>query len=150
MVKVEGGDQGMLGQVKHLLEYLANVKEVQFVGDLGQCNENEYVRAQGKGYEICLSKVMDKRLYYEALAREVVRRIQTMRAKANLRVDERIRVYVSTGSNDLLTAISEFRDYIMNEVRAVDIVSNRASTNALTMDWDIEDMRVQIGIERIP
>ncbi len=139
----------MLKQVKHLLEYLANVKEVEFVSEIGQCNEDEYVRAQGRGgYEICLSKVMDRKLYYEALAREVVRRIQTMRAKANLKVDERIRVYVNTGNDDLLAAIKEFMDYITNEVRAVDVIIGNAPTSAFAMDWDIEDMKVRIGIER--
>lgn len=92
VIKVENASSlDMLRQIKHLLEYLANVKDVEFVSELGQCNEDEYVRAQGRGYEICLSKVMDRKLYYEALAREVVRRVQTMRAKANLKVDEKIR-----------------------------------------------------------
>ncbi|ADY02310.1 isoleucyl-tRNA synthetase [Vulcanisaeta moutnovskia 768-28] len=149
VIKVDGSNLDMLRQIKHLLEYLANVKEVEFVSELGQCNESEYVRAQGKGYEICLSKVIDKRLYYEALAREVVRRIQTMRAKANLKIDERIRVYVNTGNSELLSAISEYRDYVMNEVRAIDIIIGKVPINAFTMDWDIEDIKVRIGIERM-
>ncbi|MCG2864814.1 MAG: isoleucine--tRNA ligase [Vulcanisaeta sp.] len=146
---VKVSDAERFSQVKPLLEYLANVKEVLFVNELGTCNEDEYVRAQGKDYEICLSKVMDRRLYYEALAREVVRRIQTMRAKANLKVDEKIRVYISTKGEDLLNAISEFRDYIINEVRATDIVIGQGGGNAFVMDWDIEDIKVQIGIERL-
>ncbi|WP_243674890.1 DUF5915 domain-containing protein [Vulcanisaeta distributa] len=150
VIRVENANNlEMLGRVKHLLEYLANIKEVEFVNEIGQCSEEEYVRAQGRGYEICLSKVMDKKLYYEALAREVVRRIQTMRAKANLKVDERIRVYVSTGSDDLLSAIKEFMGYITNEVRATDVIVGNVPANAFAMDWDIEDMRVRIGIERI-
>ena len=147
IVKVNNAER--FSQVKPLLEYLANVKEVLFVNELGTCNEDEYVRAQGRDYEICLSKVMDRRLYYEALAREVVRRIQTMRAKANLKVDEKIRVYISTKGEDLLNAISEFRDYIINEVRATDIVIGQGGGNAFVMDWDIEDIKVQIGIERL-
>ncbi|MFB6470532.1 MAG: isoleucine--tRNA ligase [Vulcanisaeta sp. AZ3] len=148
MVKIEGGNLESLNEVRPLLEYLANIKEVQFVSELGACNEEEYVRAQGKGYEICLSKVMDKKLYHEALAREIVRRIQTMRAKANLKVDEKIRIYISTGSNDLLNAVNEFRDYITNEVRATEIITNAKPQGVLVMDWDIEDMKAQIGIER--
>ena len=150
VIKVDSGNLEMLGQVKHLLEYLANVKSVEFVGEIGQCNEDEYVRAQGRGYEICLSKVMDRKLYYEALAREVVRRIQTMRAKANLKVDEKIRVYVSTGSDELTSAIREFMEYIVNEVRAVDVVLGNVPASTFSMDWDIEDMKIRIGIERVP
>jgi isoleucyl-tRNA synthetase len=92
---------------------------------------------------------MDKRLYYEALAREVIRRIQTMRAKANLRVDERIRVYINTKSEELINAINEFRSYIASEVRATEITVGQIGTNAFVMDWEIEDFRVQIGIERV-
>lgn len=151
VIKVENASNlEMLGQVRHLLEYLANVKDVEFVSKIEQCNEEEYARAQGRGgYEICLSKVMDKKLYYEALAREIVRRIQTMRAKANLKVDERIRVYVSTGSDDLVSAIKEFMGYITNEVRAMDIVIGNIPASAFAMDWDIEDMKIRIGIERV-
>ncbi len=149
IVKIEGVDVGMLNQLKPLLEYLANVKEAQFVSALGTCNEDEYITSKGKGYEICLSKAMDKRLYYEALAREVVRRVQTMRAKANLRVDEKIMVYVNTENEELLEAIKEFRDYIMNEVRANDIIIGKMPSSAMAMDWDIEDMKIRIGIERM-
>ncbi|WP_444823178.1 class I tRNA ligase family protein [Vulcanisaeta sp. JCM 14467] len=149
VIKVDSGNLEALGQVKHLLEYLANVKSVEFVSEIGQCNEDEYVRTQGRGYEICLSKVMDRKLYYEALAREVVRRIQTMRAKANLKVDERIRVYVSTSSDELASAIREFMEYIVNEVRAVDMVLGNVPASAFSMDWDIEDMKIRIGIERV-
>lgn len=56
---------------------------------------------------------------------------------------------MSTGSDDLLSAIKEFMGYIMNEVRAIDIVIGNVPASAFAMDWDIEDMKIRIGVERV-
>ncbi|WP_069806884.1 isoleucine--tRNA ligase [Vulcanisaeta thermophila] len=150
MIKVqdEGLAKGLEG-VKNLLAYLANVKNVIITRELGQCDESSFARLQGKDYEVCLSRVVDKELYYEGLAREVVRRIQSMRARANLRVDDRVRVYLYTDNEDIVNAVARFRDYILGEVRGVEIVIKEAPQDALSMDWEIEDARVRIGIERV-
>ncbi len=135
--------------LRHILAHLANVKEIIVTDQPFDCPEGQYVRHVGVNYEVCLSRTIDERLYMEALAREVIRRIQAMRSKARLNVEERVRVYIATKDEELLRAIREFERYISEEVRAIELKLEEPPQGAFTMDWDIEDKRVRIGIERL-
>ncbi|MEM2590912.1 MAG: DUF5915 domain-containing protein, partial [Zestosphaera sp.] len=84
----------------------------------------------------------------EALSREVIRRIQVMRNKANLYVDEFIEVGIETEETELKEALNTLRDYIAKEVRAAHIY-DEITSDMLIEDWDIEGMKVKIGIKRL-
>ncbi len=142
-------DAKLLGQITHLLSYLANCKEVllstQETEEVKEllCTESDYGKT-------CISKELDKQLLLEAYAREFIRRVQFMRGRMNLPVDEKVEVYYSTSDAELVEAVEALRDYIMSEVRAVKLErTEKLPEDAFVMDWDIEDKKVRIGIRRI-
>lgn len=136
-----------LEELKRLLEYLANIKEVRFV-DILECPSENHVASSSKYFEICLNKEISVELLHEAIARELVRRIQSMRAKLGLGVEERIVVYVNSNDEEIVASLNRYGDYIRNEVRATSIKLGNPPEGFFTMDWDIEDARATIGIKR--
>ncbi|GAB6147849.1 isoleucine--tRNA ligase [Stetteria hydrogenophila] len=83
----------------------------------------------------------------EGLAREIVRRIQFMRKKAGYNVSDYIKSYISTSDEEILEAIKEFRDYIMEETRSVEIVLGEGGE--AVEEWEIDGSKVKIGVERV-
>jgi len=77
----------------------------------------------------------------------VVRRVQVMRSKANLDLEERIMVYI-TGDDEVKKAAERMRDFIERETRGL-VTFSEVGKPLLTMDWDIEDKRVKISIGRL-
>jgi len=77
----------------------------------------------------------------------VVRRVQVMRSKANLDLEERIMVYI-TGDDEVKRAVERMRDFIERETRGL-VTFSEVGKPLLTMDWDIEDKRVKISIGRL-
>ena len=148
-MEVKVNDKSVLDLVKALtdqLAFLSNVKEVRIVEEL-KCGEG-YVKADGSLVSICLNKVIKPELYYEALAREIVRRVQVMRSKASLNLEDRIEVYVDSKDPEILRAIEGYRSFIEGEVRGVVKVGDVKEALA-SGEWDIEDKRVKISIRRL-
>lgn len=136
-----------LARLNEILKFLSNAKEVILVGNLPPvCEESDYSKLESNEFVICMPKNLDKNLLNEALSREIIRRIQVMRNKANLYVDEFIEVGIETDEKELKEALSELRDYIAKEVRAINI-SDKITSDMLIEDWDIEGMKVRIGIK---
>ncbi|MGK0548911.1 MAG: isoleucine--tRNA ligase [Pyrobaculum sp.] len=128
------------GRYAELLKYLGNVKEVK----IGPCPEG-YVKAAEGQLEACIPPKLEPELYYEALAREIVRRIQVMRKEAGLEISDSIKVVVETNSEDVKNAVEHYRDYIARETRAVDLLIGQATGGR---EWDISGERVRIEIKK--
>ncbi len=90
---------------------------------------------------------MDESLLHEALARELIRRIQVMRSKLNLQMEERARVRISTKDEELLTAITKMREYIEGETRA-EVSVDQPSGTGLSQEWDIDGKKVVIELAK--
>ena len=60
-------------------------------------------------------------LVREGLARELVRRIQTMRAAADFNVDDRIATGFETDSEELRQVFTEYGDYVRAETLSIEI-----------------------------
>jgi isoleucyl-tRNA synthetase len=74
--------------------------------------------AEEKGYVAAVDVKLTDDLVKEGLAREVVRRIQSMRRDADFKIDDNITI-VYTASDQLENAIQQFADYIKAETLAV-------------------------------
>ncbi len=144
-------DASLLEKVKHLLEHIANIKEVRIVKELRTEEvEGKLLCTDTMTGKVCIDTQLDKTLLLEAYCREIVRRIQFMRGKMNLPVEERIEVYYETRDNEIEEAVRTFEDYIKNETRAVKISRvDKIPDNCFVMEWDIEDKKVKIGILRV-
>jgi isoleucyl-tRNA synthetase len=125
---------------KELLQYLSNVKEIK----VGDCPK-DYIGAAEGGVEICLPGKLEPELYYEALARELVRRIQVMRKEMGLEITDMIRIEINTSSDDVKKAAETFKDYLLRETRAVQISLGEAAGGK---EWDIAGEKVRIAINK--
>jgi isoleucyl-tRNA synthetase len=129
---------------------LANVKTATFSADLGTCSERGYEVQEGRGVTVCLPKSVDRELFREALAREVVRRVQVMRKELGLSISDYIEVAVETDSEEVLDSVKALERYIANEVRASRVVVGAPGSDMYVKTWDIEGLSVRIGVRRSP
>jgi len=108
-----------------------------------------YSHSEERGLKVFVDTEIDKDLEIEGTARDVVRRIQTMRKELELGYTQKIRTYYD-GDKDILTAVKEMEDYIKKETLSSEL--NEGSENfkdGLKKDWSIEDEEITIWVEPI-
>ncbi len=82
----------------------------------------------------------------EGYAREVVRRIQTMRKDLDLDIDATIRTSINVEDETIAAYVDEWREYIASETRTADFDGGIDGT---AESWEIEGTTVEIAIEAI-
>ncbi|MCE4614742.1 MAG: isoleucine--tRNA ligase [Desulfurococcales archaeon] len=95
---------------------------------------------------VAIDSRLDETEILEGLAREIVRRVQFMRKEMGLGVEDSIKVSVTTDDPLISKAINEYRNYLMREVRAIEIADN--PLNGHRKEWDIDGVKVTIAIEQ--
>jgi isoleucyl-tRNA synthetase len=81
-----------------------------------------WAAAQGHAVVVVLATELTQDLIREGLARELVRTIQDRRKEMGCQFTDRIVVGIVTESAELRAAIEQFREYIMNETLAVELL----------------------------
>jgi isoleucyl-tRNA synthetase len=81
---------------------------------------DHYVVAQDGGWAVALDLELDERLRREGLARELVRSLNDLRKDVGLDIADRVTLTVHA-DDDVWAAIEAHRDYVMDEVLAVDL-----------------------------
>ncbi len=119
------------------LEVLPDEVEVRM-----QARSGFAVAADG-AYLAALVTDLTPALVQEGLAREMVRRVQDLRKQAEFEISDRIRVYYHASAG-LATALQTFKDYIMAETLAVEMLANDAPEDlpSMTDSFDGETLRV--------
>ena len=87
----------------------------------------------------------------EGLARDVLRRIQFMRKKMGLDVEEYVEVKVYLPP-DQMPLLERFRDYVAGEARArsLDLVGDPGEVSGdLVEEWELGGFKVRIGVRRL-
>jgi isoleucyl-tRNA synthetase len=122
--------EGKQADVRKWAEALTNGESItlQLDGDSFEVTPEEcevlqgaaegFTVAEEKGYVAAVDVKLTDDLVKEGLAREVVRRIQSMRRDADFKIDDNITI-VYTASDQLENAIQQFADYIKAETLAV-------------------------------
>ncbi len=86
----------------------------------------------------------------EGYAKEVIRRIQDMRKELDLAVEEEINVVAEIKDARVSKLVLELKDFIAGEVRAKSLsIGEVEVTGDLVKDWDVEDVKIRIGVARI-
>ena len=137
-----------LAKAIDVIKFLCNSKDVELVTTNVCTDEYVYEDITDLGLKVCIPKGIDEELYLEALARELIRRIQVMRNRLNLRVEEFIIVGIESKDTDILKAIEKFKNYIAGEVRAKEIISS-IDKSMYRVDWSIDGKKVSLGIKRL-
>ena len=81
----------------------------------------------------------------EGFAREIVRRIQSMRKELDLDVEDRITTIIKV-EQDKKTALQKWEDYIKGETRSKIITYSDKPIGKLVKKWDIDGIEAEIGI----
>jgi isoleucyl-tRNA synthetase len=102
------------------------------------------------GVIVGLDTVLDDGLLQEGTARELVNRIQRLRRDAGLELDDRVRLGIF-GAPDVISAAEAHRDYIANEVLAVEIEIGRDVSGGgeyeHRRDIALDDREAVIGLQ---
>ena len=83
----------------------------------------------------------------EGIARDFVRMVQNLRKEKDLNVSDRIIVRYEASSDLIDEALQQNKDYIMEQVLAVDMISNQALDNAPVND-EIGDGKIALDLEK--
>ena len=81
----------------------------------------------------------------EGFAREIVRRIQSMRKELDLDVEDKIKTEIIAPS-DKIKSLENWKDYIMVETRSIGISFVDSPSGKLVKKWNIDAIEVEIGI----
>jgi isoleucyl-tRNA synthetase len=100
--------------------------------------------------EVFIDTTRSDELLAEGLARDVVRRIQEMRKRADLNVDDYIKAFVKAPSEDVRRALESRATQIAGEVRAKELrISLQEPDFGAPEEWEIEGEKYTISIEKI-
>ena len=103
--------------------------------------------AEFEGGKVYLKTKINKELYEEAMVREVARRVQLMRKDAKLVESDSISIYLKTEDKELLSIMNRHEKEIARQVNA-SAVHFTAHTGGLTKEWEIEESKISIAIEK--
>ena len=103
------------------------------------------VEVEGLPIVVYLDTRVTEELRLEGLAREIIRRIQTMRKEMDLEYDAKI-ITRYEASGTLEQAIGKFRDYIMRETQSIAL--EKGKEGEYSKDWEIEGERITLHISR--
>ncbi|MGQ4892015.1 MAG: isoleucine--tRNA ligase [Candidatus Njordarchaeia archaeon] len=123
-------------------EYVITREDVEFE----LATEEDLVGEETKFGYIFIDKQLDEELLSEGYARDVVRRIQEMRKRMDLDIEEFINVTLDVDT-ELKQMLEKWIDYIKNETRAKKLEFGEAK--GYTQEWKIHGKKVMIGIERM-
>jgi len=92
-----------------------------------------------------LDTCLTEELEAEGFAREIVRRIQSMRKEMDLSVESQISTVLSV-PKDKQQGLSTWVAYIKQETRSISLTFSDTAEGTFVKPWDIDDLQVTIGI----
>ncbi|MFO7791456.1 MAG: isoleucine--tRNA ligase [Candidatus Saliniplasma sp.] len=105
-----------------------------------------YTASEKNDVKVFMDVEIDEKLETEGFARDIVRRIQTMRKELELGYTQKIHTRY-LGDQILLDAIDEMKDYIMNETLSESL--DKGPGDGLKKDWSIDGKDISIWVQAI-
>ncbi|MBN1331502.1 class I tRNA ligase family protein [Candidatus Dojkabacteria bacterium] len=128
--------------MKELIAEELNIKVIDEDNAPSQAEGWEYRESPSGQVQISINTNLTDILFREGIYRELVRFIQARRKKDGLNVEEKIKINITTEAADLLIAIDEYKEQLIQTTNAVDINVNKARTKTGLklngMDLDLE------------
>ena len=123
-----------------------NVKDIGFTSEEMKEDKNLSVIAEGD-YQVGVVTEISPELLQEGLAREIVRRIQTMRRAAGLEIADHIATnYLGNGQVDAVMAA--FADYIRQETLSKELLKGIPAEVARTEKFKLSGIEVTLAIRK--
>ncbi|MFQ6062967.1 MAG: class I tRNA ligase family protein, partial [Methanosarcinales archaeon] len=124
------------------------LREYEITPDMVEFKEKlpEYVASsEFTGGIVYVDAKLTPEIEAEGYAREVIRRIQDMRKDLDLDVEEKIYISLDIAEERIKALIESWMDYILTEVQGIECVE---MAKDLIKEWDVDGVRMKIGIER--
>jgi isoleucyl-tRNA synthetase len=136
-------------EMLEILKEELNVKDVQF-DDAKFNNDKSFWENLEAGnfsqlYQVDLDTKLTPALKQEGLMREVIRQVQNARKQADLQVDDRIELQLSTGDKALKAAIEEHQKAIMTETLATKLSKEELKHTSTSK---IEGQELKISLQK--
>ena len=123
-----------------------NVKDIEFTEDELKEDKKLSVVAEGD-YQVGVVTEITPELIAEGIAREIVRRLQTMRRSAGLEIADHILTYYE-GNEQIDRVIQRFSDYIKQETLSKEIVKGIPDKGAYSEKFKISNLEVVLAIRK--
>jgi isoleucyl-tRNA synthetase len=123
-----------------------NVKDIEFTEDEIKEDKKLSVVAEGD-YQVGVVIEITPELIAEGIAREIVRRLQTMRRSAGLEIADHILTYYE-GNEQIDRVIQRFSDYIKQETLSKEIVKGIPDKGAYSEKFKISNLQVVLAIRK--
>ncbi len=104
--------------------------------------------AEEGNYLVALDIKLTGDLVNEGLAREVVRRVQTMRRDADYNIEDKIEM-VYTASERLGAAVQQFVDYIAAETLSQSVQPGKPDNGYFHQEFEFDGERLTVGVKQI-
>jgi isoleucyl-tRNA synthetase len=129
-----------------MLEEL-NVKGLEFVEKLA---DEGYVVVSEGGHSVAIAKEIRPGLLAEGVAREIVRRLQTMRRAAGFDIADHITTYYQ-GDDYIQQVMSDFADYIKQETLSQELVvlPSGGTADAFSESHKLSGHELTLGVKRL-
>jgi isoleucyl-tRNA synthetase len=141
------GEKKALKKLTYQILDELNVKEVEFHEGGEVTDKPGYASAVEGDYQVAVATELSPELEAEGIAREVVRRLQTMRRSAGLDIADHIVTYYQ-GGDSIQQAMTNFADYIKQETLSRELISASSPGGSHTDKFHISGHEVSLGIKK--
>jgi isoleucyl-tRNA synthetase len=115
--------------------------------ELKSVPKDEYSVVKDGNLMIGIHIDITKDLKSEGLARDLVRRIQSLRKDANFDINDQIKTYFS-GDPRIEEVFQKELDYIMIETLSNELIKGEAPKNVKIQEYEIDGLRIRMGVEK--
>jgi len=109
--------------------------------------KSHFARTEVDDTILLVDTTLTPELEAEGFAREIVRRIQSMRKELDLKVEDRISTEISV-DKDKIKDLQNWTDYIRTETRSKKISFIDKPNGELVLSWKIDNLEAKIGIRK--
>jgi len=111
-------------------------------------NVKEHIaREDTENASLLLDTTLSPELEAEGFAREIIRRIQSMRKELDLEIEDKISTEIKVDSTKK-SALQKWEEYIKGETRSKKVYFVDSPTGKLVKKWKIDELEVEIGLNK--
>jgi isoleucyl-tRNA synthetase len=134
-------------RLEHQILDELNVKEISFIEGAMQDDITGIVVVEEGDYWVAVDTALSPELVAEGIAREVVRRLQTMRRSAGLEITDSIVINYSSEAS-IKPVMEQFGDYIKQETLSRELIFDTPPAEFYTEKHKLSGSEVLFGISK--
>jgi isoleucyl-tRNA synthetase len=120
-----------------------NVKAMEFAAE----KPAGMAVSEGKGFSVCIDMTLTPELEREGMARDIVRRIQSLRKDMDLQYDRCVAMGID-GDAEVMQAFEEHMQYITQETLATEIVRAQIP-DGRAGEWDVLGKKLRVWLRPV-